>query len=129
MSISRTSDIFNRRITTPFLLLFPFVESHPNLEQLVEPLPSRMSLESKRSRAFDDQRASFVPRTRVPAVSVSTLSHRQTMSSSKGEPTDPELREKVKEEVKGESKGTPPPPKTYNPRAYFGNHRSIDPPD
>ncbi|KAK0971957.1 hypothetical protein LTR91_015354 [Friedmanniomyces endolithicus] len=27
------------------------------------------------------------------------------MSSSKGEPTDPELREKVKEEVKGESKG------------------------
>ncbi|KAK1056115.1 hypothetical protein LTR74_015147 [Friedmanniomyces endolithicus] len=27
------------------------------------------------------------------------------MPSSKGEPTDPELREKVKEEVKGESKG------------------------
>ncbi|KAK0878341.1 hypothetical protein LTR87_007879 [Friedmanniomyces endolithicus] len=28
------------------------------------------------------------------------------MPSSKGEPTDPDLREKVKEEVKGESKGT-----------------------
>ena len=27
------------------------------------------------------------------------------MPSSKGEPTDPELREKVKEEVKGEEKG------------------------
>ncbi|KAK5120578.1 hypothetical protein LTR85_006234 [Meristemomyces frigidus] len=27
------------------------------------------------------------------------------MPSSKGEPTDPELREKVKEEVKGEQKG------------------------
>jgi len=27
------------------------------------------------------------------------------MPSSKGEPTDPELREKIKEEVKAESKG------------------------
>ena len=27
------------------------------------------------------------------------------MPSSKGEPTDPELREKIKEEVKGEEKG------------------------
>lgn len=28
------------------------------------------------------------------------------MPSSKGEPTDPELREKIKEEVKNEEKGT-----------------------
>lgn len=28
------------------------------------------------------------------------------MTSSKGEPTDPELREKIKEEVKAEEKGT-----------------------
>lgn len=28
------------------------------------------------------------------------------MPSSKGEPTDPELREKIKEEVKAETKGT-----------------------
>jgi len=28
------------------------------------------------------------------------------MPSSKGEPTDPELREKIKEEVKAEEKGT-----------------------
>ncbi|KAK0279838.1 hypothetical protein LTR91_007815 [Friedmanniomyces endolithicus] len=34
------------------------------------------------------------------------------MPSSKGEPTDPELREKVKEEVKGESKGNIPSPST-----------------
>lgn len=27
------------------------------------------------------------------------------MPSSKGEPTDPELREKIREEVKGEEKG------------------------
>jgi len=27
------------------------------------------------------------------------------MPSSKGEPTDPELREKIKDEVKGEEKG------------------------
>lgn len=30
------------------------------------------------------------------------------MPSSKGEPTDPELREKVKEEVKAEEKGDTP---------------------
>lgn len=29
------------------------------------------------------------------------------MVSSKGEPTDPELREKIKEEVKNEEKGEP----------------------
>jgi hypothetical protein len=32
--------------------------------------------------------------------------HQQTrMGSSKGQPTDPELREKIKEEVKAEEKG------------------------
>lgn len=30
------------------------------------------------------------------------------MPSSKGEPTDPELRERIKEEVKAEEKGTVP---------------------
>lgn len=36
------------------------------------------------------------------------------MTSSKGEPTDPELREKVKEEVKAEEKGMRPIGKTTN---------------
>ncbi|KAK3114073.1 hypothetical protein LTR53_007967 [Teratosphaeriaceae sp. CCFEE 6253] len=52
----------------------------------------------ERTRAFDDQRATFVPRRRAPPPE-------RTMPSSKGEPTDPELRERIKEEVKAESKG------------------------
>lgn len=34
--------------------------------------------------------------------------HNRAMPSTKGEPTDPELREKIKEEVKAEEKGAPP---------------------
>ena len=40
----------------------------------------------------------------VPRFKFST-SQKNKMPSSKGEPTDPELREKVKEEVKSEEKG------------------------
>ncbi|KAK5115977.1 hypothetical protein LTR62_000433 [Meristemomyces frigidus] len=36
------------------------------------------------------------------------------MPSSKGEPTDPELREQVKEEVKAEEKGTKQPLPPHN---------------
>ncbi|KAK0305333.1 hypothetical protein LTR01_006857 [Friedmanniomyces endolithicus] len=98
-------------ITTHIPTIAPFVKSTPFLEQLsIRVSPSRMTLESKRSRAFDDQRASFVPRRRVPVIPAA--SHTRTMPSSKGEPTDPELREKVKEEVKGESKGNIPSPST-----------------
>ncbi|TKA50152.1 hypothetical protein B0A55_13485 [Friedmanniomyces simplex] len=62
--------------------------------------------ESKRTRAFADQRATFIPRAQQhPSTSRSHLQKTGTMPSSKGEPTDPELREKVKEEVKSEEKG------------------------
>ncbi|KAF2770956.1 hypothetical protein EJ03DRAFT_373279 [Teratosphaeria nubilosa] len=59
--------------------------------------PARMS-SSQRLRAYDLQRATLPP----PTTSSSRL---YTMPSSKGEPTDPELREQVKEEVKAEEKG------------------------
>ena len=52
---------------------------------------------SKRTREYDDkQRAIFKPKSTV---------NLRAMPSSKGEPTDPELREKIKEEVKNEEKG------------------------
>lgn len=63
--------------------------------------PMFTSYESRRSRAYDDQRATFAPRVRS-----FHSTNPSKMPSSKGEPTDPELREQVKEEVKGEQKGT-----------------------
>lgn len=53
----------------------------------------------KRLGAYDLQRATFKPRRNFANASINS------MPSSKGEPTDPELREKIKEEVKNEEKG------------------------
>ena len=53
---------------------------------------------SSREKEYDSQRATF-NRTKSSSSDIK-------MPSSKGEPTDPELREKIKEEVKNEEKGT-----------------------
>ena len=52
----------------------------------------------QRTREYDSQRATFPPSNNKNKT-------HDTMPSSKGEPTDPELREKIKEEVKNEEKG------------------------
>ena len=52
---------------------------------------------SQRDREYNSQRAIFKPKS-IPNL--------KKMPSSKGEPTDPELREKIKEEVKNEEKGS-----------------------
>ena len=58
---------------------------------------SSFSDSKKRLREYDDkQRAVFKPKS---------TQNLRNMPSSKGEPTDPELREKIKEEVKNEEKG------------------------
>lgn len=61
---------------------------------------------TRRQREYDSQRATPSPRS---ASRSSTNSPHGAggakMPSSKGEPTDPELREKIKEEVKNEEKG------------------------
>lgn len=64
---------------------------------------------TKRQKEYDSQRATPTPRSssksqsqRYPGGSVKASA---IMPSSKGEPTDPELREKIKEEVKNEEKG------------------------
>jgi hypothetical protein len=59
-----------------------------------------LSHSSRRYRAYDEQRATLKPKQSVSSQDSSS------MPSSKGEPTDPELREKIKEEVKAEEKGT-----------------------
>lgn len=58
-----------------------------------------LSESKKRLREYDYQRATLKPRPKFAPTST------DNMPSSKGEPTDPELREKIKEEVKNEEKG------------------------
>lgn len=82
---------------------------------------------TRRQRSYDSQRAELRPRSSKRPQSSSTtntsstrssnrdylltrVSHlpphvKAAMPSSKGEPTDPELRERIKEEVKAEEKG------------------------
>lgn len=82
--------------------------------------PSLYDLDPKgtrRQREYDSQRATRSPRPGESTKGVSESNWRQKleverwieetkMPSSKGEPTDPELREKIREEVKAEEKGT-----------------------
>ncbi len=62
-------------------------------------------ISSHRSREYDSQRAVLKPKQKPNLTSSSFTSFTNNkMPSSKGEPTDPELREKIKEEVKAEEK-------------------------
>lgn len=64
---------------------------------------------TRRQKEYDSQRATQSPRARdTKGYSERDWRARisnESMPSSKGEPTDPELRERIKEEVKNEEKG------------------------